>query len=141
MAAAKAHLYDRAALRAHIERVEYLAHRHGEECHGHALLALCDVHKRPVTGLEAFAYKERREGQRGNEHALIENVEPEPACEYSVRRVARAAAHNVALRLFESERERREAVGDEVYEQQMRRFENGEAEKRCGEYREHFREV
>ena len=121
--------------------MEYLAHRHGEECHRHALLALCDVHKCPVSRLEALAYKERREGQCGDQYALIENVEPEPACEYSVRRVARPAAHDIALRLFESERERREAVGDEVYEQQMRRFENGEAEKRCGEYREHFREV
>ena len=94
-----------------------------------------------MSRLKAFAYEERREGQRGNEHALIEHVKAEPACKYSVRRVARAAAHDIALRLFESERERREAVGDEVYEQQMRRFDNGEAEKRCGEYREHLREV
>ena len=80
-----------------------------------------------MTGLKAFAYEERREGQCGDQQALIEHIKAEPACKYSVRRIARAAAHDIALRLFESERERREAVGDEVYEQQMRRFENGEA--------------
>ena len=121
--------------------MEYLAHRHGEECHRHALLALGDVHERPVTGLKALAYKERCESQCGDQQALIEHIKAEPACEYSVRRVARAAAHNVALRLFESERESGEAVGDEIYKQQVRRFENREAEERRREYREHFREV
>ena len=94
-----------------------------------------------MTGLKALAYKERCESQCGDQQALIEHIKAESACEYSVRRVARAAAHNVALRLFKPERESGEAVGDEIYKQQVRRFENREAEERRRKYREHFREV
>ena len=61
----------------------------------------------------------RRQNERRDENTLIRYVKTHAACEYSVLRRTRTAAHDVALGLFHAERQRREAVCDEVYPQKM----------------------
>ena len=64
----------------------------------------------------------RRQNEHRDEHALIRDIKAHSACEYSVLRRTRTAAHYIALGLFHAECQCREAVGDEIYPQKMHRL-------------------
>ena len=55
--------------------------------------------------------------------------------------VARLALHDVALGILHAQRERGEAVGDQVHPQQLHRLEDGKADERGDKHREHLGKV
>ena len=67
-----------AALRAHVEAVADLGHAHGEEGHGRAVGAVGYL---PDAGLDEVADKVAREGQQGDDDALIGDVRAHAAGE------------------------------------------------------------
>ena len=59
----------------------------------------------------------------------------------TLARAARRAGHDVRLRALHAERERREAVGQEIDPQQVHRLKDREAEHRRGENAQHLAHV
>ena len=73
------------------------------------------------------------QGQQADNQALIGYVEAHAAGKDAGFGVARLAPHDVCLGALHAESEGREAVGDEVYPEQVDRLQYGEAEQRSHE--------
>ena len=116
-----------APLRAHIEAVEDLAHTHSQEGHGHAVVGDALGHFE-IPHLHAVANDVGDQRDNGNEDALIGDVPAQTTGENAVIRGAGRPLHHVRLPLLQTQRQRREAVGDEVDEQQMHRVHQGKAQ-------------
>src|SRR5699024_4905627 len=87
------------------------------------------------------ADKVARQGEQGDDYALIGYVCAHAAGEDAGLRVARLAAHDVPLRLLHAQGQGGEAVRHEVYPQKMHRLQDGEAQKRRREDADDLRDV
>ena len=105
--------------------MEYLSHRHRKERHRHTVSAVCDL---PVTCFHKVTDKVRGNGEDGNENALICYINAHTVREDTCLCITGLAAHDVGLCLLCSERERREAVGYEIYPKEVYGLENGKSE-------------
>ena len=131
-------LEDTAALRAHIETVENLCHRHCQERHGHAVRTVCDL---PIAGFHKVTDKVGGNSEKSYENALISDIHAHTAREDSRLCVTGLAAHDVGLCLFCSERKRREAVGYKIYPQKVNRLKNSKSEQSCREDGKHLAHI
>ena len=129
-----------APLGAHIEAVENLAHAHGQEGHGHAVGGDAPGHFK-ASRLHAVADDVGGHGDDGDKDALIGDVEAQAAGEDAVLGGAGRAAHDVRLRALHAQGQGREAVGDEVDEQQVDGVEEGEAQQGGEEHPQHLAHV
>ena len=124
--------------------MEDLDHVERDEGHHHAFLVgdagdhIGDV---DVAHVKVHAHKEARQHQRGNDQALDHAVQTHIAGKDAVLGVARLALHDVALGILHAQRERGEAVGDQVHPQQLHRLEDGKADERGDKHREHLGKV
>ena len=94
-----------------------------------------------VAHVKVHAHKEARQHQHGDDQALDNAVQAHIAGKNTVLGVARLALHDVALGILHAQRERGEAVGDQVHPQQLHRLEDGKADERGDKHREHLGKV
>ena len=94
-----------------------------------------------VAHVKVHAHKEARQHQHGNDQALDHAVQAHIAGKDAVLGVARLALHDVALGVLHAQRERGEAVGDQVHPQQLHRLKDGKADERGDEHREDLGKV
>src|SRR5699024_2679096 len=94
-----------------------------------------------VAHFEAVADDIARDGQHGDQNALVHNVNAEAAGEDAVGRFARRTVHDVLFGLFHTEGKGREAVGNQVDKEQVDRVEQREAEQRGKKDAEHLAHV
>ena len=128
--------------------MEYLRHRHGEECHRNAARLCSLAHSLRIEGVKRhlaahrhIAYEICRERQERYEYALIYKVKAETAGEDTLVLRPRAFFHYILFSRLHAEGERREAVGYKVYPQKMRGFKHREAYYRRREYRHDLRHI
>ena len=124
--------------------MEDLDHVERDEGHHHAFLVgitgdhIGDV---DVAHVKVHAHKEARQHQHGNDQALDHAVQAHVTGKDTVLGVARLALHDVALGVLHAQRERGEAVGDQVHPQQLHRLEDSKADERGDKHREHLGKV
>ena len=106
------------ALGAHVEAMEYLAHVHREKGHRHSVVGDA-VRPRKMADLHAMAYYIGRKRNDRDQDPLICYADSETSGKNAVGSLARRAIHDVRFAAFKAEGERREAVGYQVYEQQV----------------------
>ena len=124
--------------------MENLDHVERDERHHHAFLVgiagdhIDDV---DVAHVKVHAHKEARQHQHGDDQTLDHAVQAHVTGKDTVLGVARLALHDVALGVLHAQRERGEAVGDQVHPQQLHRLEDGKADERGDKHREHLGKV
>ena len=124
--------------------MENLDHVERDERHHHAFLVgitgdhIGDV---DVAHVKVHAHKEARQHQHGDDQALDHAVQTHMSGKDAVLGVARLALHDVALGILHAQRERGEAVGDQVHPQQLHRLKDGKADERGDKHREHLGKV
>ena len=124
--------------------MEDLDHVERDEGHHHAFLvgvASNHIGDVDVAHVKVHAHKEARQHQYGDDQALDHAVQAHIAGKDAVLGVARLALHDVALGILHAQRERGEAVGNQVHPQQLHRLEDGKADERGDEHREHLGKV
>ena len=124
--------------------MEYLDHVERDEGHHHAFLvgvACNHIGDVDVAHVKVHAHKEARQHQHGDDQALDHAVQTHVAGKDAVLGVARLALHDVALGVLHAQRERGEAVGDQVHPQQLHRLEDGKADERGDKHREDLGKV
>ncbi len=124
--------------------MEDLDHVECDERHHHALFvggARNHVSHVDVAHVKVHARKEACQHKRGNNDALHNAVEAHVTSKNAVGGLTRLALHNVALSAFHTQRQRREAVGDQVYPQQLHRLEQRKAHERGDKDREDLGKV
>ena len=138
------HVEDGGTAAAHVEAVEDLDHVEGDERHHDALLVRHgggELREVNLAQVEVHTAEEADEHEDSDDDTLDHGVEAHVAGEHAVGGVTRLALHDVALGLLHAQRERGEAVGDEVHPQQLDGLEQREAHERGREDREHLGEV
>ena len=124
--------------------MENLDHVERDERHHHAfLVGIADDHigDVDVAHVKVHAHKEARQHQHGDDQALDHAVQTHITGKDAVLGVARLALHDVALGILHAQRERGEAVGDQVHPQQLHRLEDGKADERGDKHREDLGKV
>ena len=120
--------------------MEDLAHTHGQEGHGHTVVGDALGHFE-IPHLHAVANDVGDQCDNGNEDALIGDVPAQTTGENAVIRGTGRPLHHVRLLPLQTQRQRREAVGDEVDEQQMHRVHQGKAQQRSHEHAQHLAHI
>ena len=89
---------------------------------------------RPGAGLHEMSNEVTQQHERRNHESLIYHVHAHTTGKYTGSGLSGLSLHDVRLRLFDAQRERREAVRHKIYPQQMHGLEYSEAHERSCEY-------
>ena len=99
--------------------MENFHHRECQKRHRHAVRAVDDF---PAAGFQIMADEVGRQRQHRNHDALKRNIKAEAVRKNTVIRISRRAFHDVCLTVLHTERQRREAVRNQVDPEQMHRI-------------------
>lgn len=125
-------------LRAHIERMEYFCHIHGQESHGDAIDAVGDL---PAALFHKMADEVGRKRNECNNQSLISDIQSHAACKDAGLGGSGLSSHNIVFSFLQTEAYGCETVGHQVYPEEMDGFKDGKAEDGRKEYGQNLAHV